>query len=72
MTESTSVALTAGLDSVSNQLTSQQAETDIPAEENDVCFGIPNSTLSLQRHSAFLKGLKYGDSSYTAFLSPID
>lgn len=69
VTESTSVALNAGLDIMSNnELPSQQAEA---VEEND-CFGIPNSTLSLQRHSAFLKGLKYGDSSYTAFLSPID
>lgn len=69
VTESTSIALNAGLDIMSNnELPSQQAEA---VEEND-CFGIPNSTLSLQRHSAFLKGLKYGDGSYTAFLSPID
>lgn len=64
MTELTSVILNAGLGIVSNQLPSR--------EENDVCSGITNSTLSLQRHSAFLKGLKYGDSSYIAFLSPID
>ncbi|KAH6806192.1 hypothetical protein C2S51_031023 [Perilla frutescens var. frutescens] len=69
VTESSSIGLNVGLDMVTNQA-SQQAEADVP--ENDDSFGIRNTTLSLQRHSAFLKGLKYGDASYTAFLSPID
>ncbi|XP_047977157.1 protein downstream neighbor of Son [Salvia hispanica] len=70
VTESTSIGLNVGLDSTNQP--PQQVEAEIPMEEQDLSFGIPNTTLSLLRHSAFLKGLKYGDTSYTAFLSPID
>ncbi|XP_057778359.1 uncharacterized protein LOC130997117 [Salvia miltiorrhiza] len=71
VTESTSIGLNVGLDTATNQ-PPQQAEADIPVEENDLSFGIPNTTLSLRKHPAYIKGLKYGDASYTAFLSPID
>ncbi|KAL1549247.1 protein downstream neighbor of Son-like [Salvia divinorum] len=71
VTESTSIALNVGLDTVTNQ-PPQQAKAGKQMEENEFSFGIPNTTLSLQRHSAFLKGLKYGDTSYTALVSPID
>lgn len=71
VTESTSIGLNVGLDTATNQ-PPQQADADVPMEENDHSFGIPNTTLSLRSHAAFLKGLKYGDAAYTAFLSPVD
>lgn len=71
MTESTSIGLHVGLDTANNQ-SPQQAEAGMQIEENEFSFGIPNTTLSLQRHSSFLKGLQYCDTSYTALLSPID
>ncbi|EPS69589.1 hypothetical protein M569_05177, partial [Genlisea aurea] len=40
-------------------------------DDNQQHFGIPNTTLSLRKHAAYLKGLKYRDGSYTAFLSPL-
>ncbi|XP_051152314.1 uncharacterized protein LOC127266192 [Andrographis paniculata] len=54
-TEPTSMGLNLGLD------------------KNGYCFDISNTASldSLQQHPAFLRGLKYGDSSYTGFLSEI-
>ncbi|KAL3628163.1 hypothetical protein CASFOL_027209 [Castilleja foliolosa] len=68
-TEPTAIGLNVGLDIIAKDQ-SRQADEQLP--ENDNPFGIPNTTLSLQRHSAFLKGLKYGDCSYEAFLSPAE
>ncbi|KAG8376834.1 hypothetical protein BUALT_Bualt09G0105100 [Buddleja alternifolia] len=70
VTESTSIGLNVGLDRARDQ-TTEQVTTDNPLE-SDHSFGIPSTNLSLQRHSAFLKGLKYGGGSYTSFLSPIE
>ncbi|KAI3443343.1 hypothetical protein Pfo_000008 [Paulownia fortunei] len=71
VTESRSIGLNVGLDIARDQL-SQLAKADKQLQESGGSFDIPNTTLSLQRHSAFLKGLKYGDCSYTAFLSPVE
>ncbi|GFP94930.1 hypothetical protein PHJA_001637400 [Phtheirospermum japonicum] len=71
-TESTSIGLNVGLDIIAKDQSSQPEKADEQLPENDNPFGIPNTTLSLQRQSAFLKGLKYGDCSYEAFLSPAE
>ncbi|KAK6145727.1 hypothetical protein DH2020_022547 [Rehmannia glutinosa] len=71
-TESTSIGLNVGLDIIAKDQSSQLAKADKQLQESDRPFGIPNTTLSLQRSSAFVKGLKYGDCSYTAFLSPVE
>ncbi len=65
MTESTSIGLNVGLEP------SQLAKADEPLQQSGHLFGIPNTTLSLKRRSAFLKGLKYGEGSFAAFLSPV-
>ncbi|PIN22907.1 hypothetical protein CDL12_04373 [Handroanthus impetiginosus] len=66
VTESTSIGLNVGLEP------SQLTKADEPLQQSGHCFGISNTTLSLRRRSAFLKGLKYGGGSYTAFLSPVE
>ncbi|KAL6507801.1 hypothetical protein OROGR_023996 [Orobanche gracilis] len=72
-TESTSVGLNVGLDILANDQSSQLAKAaDELLQENGHPFGIPNTTPSLRRHSAFLKGLKYGECSYTALLSSVE
>ncbi|CAA0818777.1 Unknown protein [Striga hermonthica] len=71
-TEPTSTGLNVGLDVITKDQSSHLATANEQLQENASSFSIPNTTLSLQRHSAFLKGLKYGDGSYTAFLSPIE
>ncbi|KAL3642771.1 hypothetical protein CASFOL_013586 [Castilleja foliolosa] len=71
-TEATSIGLNVGLDIIAKDQSDQPEKADEQLLENDHTFGIPNTTLSLQRHSAFLKGLKYGDCSYEAFLSPAE
>ncbi|GER41831.1 protein downstream neighbor of Son [Striga asiatica] len=70
-TEPTSTGLNIGLDVITKDQSSHLATAHEQLQESESSFSIPNTTLSLQRHSAFLKGLKYGDGSYTAFLSPI-
>ncbi|KAK6131621.1 hypothetical protein DH2020_034635 [Rehmannia glutinosa] len=70
VTESTSIGLNVGLDIIAKDQSFQLAEAEKQASGHS--FGIPNTTLSLQRSSAFVKGLKYGDCSYTAFLSPVE
>lgn len=69
MTEPSSLGLNVGLEILTNHVAelSKAEET-----ENGHPFGIPNATLSLHKHNAYLKGLKYDDTSYTAFLSPTD
>lgn len=71
VTEPTSIGLNIGLDKARDH-TSQLAEAEKPSEESGHSFGIPNTTLSLQKHSAYVKELKYGNSSYTACLSPVE
>lgn len=71
VTEPTSIGLNIGLDKAWDH-TSQLAEAEKPSEESGHSFGIPNTTLSLQKHSAYVKELKYGNSSYTACLSPVE
>ncbi|KAK4396633.1 hypothetical protein Sango_1499900 [Sesamum angolense] len=70
-TESMSIGLNVGLD-VARDQTAQLTKADEPLQESGQTFDIPNTTLSLRRNSAFLKGLKYGCGSYTAFLSPVE
>ncbi|KAL0410210.1 UNVERIFIED_CONTAM: hypothetical protein Slati_3610700 [Sesamum latifolium] len=70
-TESMSIGLNVGLD-VARDQTAQLTNADEPLQESGQTFDIPNTTLSLRRNSAFLKGLKYGCGSYTAFLSPVE
>ncbi|PIN20246.1 hypothetical protein CDL12_07067 [Handroanthus impetiginosus] len=70
VTESTSIGLNVGLDIASEQ--PPLINADEPLQKINHSFGIPNTTLSLQRRSAFLKGLKYGGDSYTAFLSSVE
>ncbi|KAL6521213.1 hypothetical protein OROGR_017782 [Orobanche gracilis] len=72
-TVSASAGLNVGLDILANDQSSQLANAaDELLHENDHPFGIPNTTPSLRRHSAFLKGLKYGECSYTALLSSVE
>ncbi|KAL0374761.1 UNVERIFIED_CONTAM: hypothetical protein Sradi_3391800 [Sesamum radiatum] len=70
-TESMSIGLNVGLD-VARDQTAKLTNADEPLQESGQTFDIPNTTLSLGRNSAFLKGLKYGCGSYTAFLSPVE
>ncbi|KAL2250863.1 UNVERIFIED_CONTAM: hypothetical protein Sindi_2208600 [Sesamum indicum] len=70
-TESMSIGLNVGLDVAMDQ-TAQLNQADLPLQESCQTFDIPNTSLSLRRNSAFLKGLKYGCGSYTAFLSPVE
>ncbi|CAA0837787.1 Unknown protein [Striga hermonthica] len=73
LTESTTNGLNVGLDVIiKDHQSSHLAAADEQLLESDNPFSIPNTTVSFQRRSAFLKGLKYGDGSYTAFLSPIE
>ncbi|KAL8517620.1 hypothetical protein ACS0TY_015750 [Phlomoides rotata] len=64
--EPSSIGLNVGLEISAGQ-GGEQSET-----ENGHPFGIPNTTLSLHKHNGYIKGLKYADTSYTAFLSPAD
>ncbi|GER26924.1 protein downstream neighbor of Son [Striga asiatica] len=72
-TESTTNGLNVGLDVIiKDHQSSHLAAFDEQLRENDNSFSIPNTTVSFQRNSGFMKGLKYGDGYYTAFLSPIE
>lgn len=68
MSEPSSISLNVGLETTDEGPELSKADE----AENGHPFGIPNTTLSLHKHDAYLKGLKYTDTSYTAFLSPAD
>nr|XP_016509646.1 PREDICTED: uncharacterized protein LOC107827100 [Nicotiana tabacum] len=70
ITEPTSVGLNACL-SVSGKCSDPQVSATEALDNGSLCFGIPNTKLCAQINSAFLKGVKYFGSSYTAFLSPV-
>ncbi|KAL7137203.1 hypothetical protein ABFS83_10G077000 [Erythranthe nasuta] len=72
VTKSSSIGLNIGLDTTKDNPL-PVADVEKPFEESGgYSFSIPNTTLSLQGHSAYVRELKYGDSSYTAFLSPVE
>ncbi|CBI17255.3 unnamed protein product, partial [Vitis vinifera] len=51
----------------------QQARKPTPKQqqESTYAFGIPEAVVACYMHSAFLKGLKYANASFTARLSPV-
>ncbi|KAL2538988.1 hypothetical protein Fot_20379 [Forsythia ovata] len=70
ITESSSIGLNIGM-GVAREQPDQQATAGKPLQESGDSFGIRNTTLSSQIHSAFLKGLKYSGGSYKASVSPV-
>lgn len=69
-TEPMSVGLNVVLDMVL-QRSKDKDVTDEGLPEKHSSFGFVNTVLSPHLSHAFLKSLRYSDSSYTAFLSPI-
>ncbi|PSS15833.1 Protein downstream neighbor of Son like [Actinidia chinensis var. chinensis] len=70
ITESTSTGLNAGLETICQNLNPQPAPVE-GLQESSSAFGIPNTITSPKLCSAFLKGLKYSNGSYTASLSSV-
>ncbi|XP_073135112.1 uncharacterized protein [Henckelia pumila] len=70
VTESTSVGLNIGLGRAKEQ-PAQQAVADKPLQESSYSFDIPYATRSRHTENAFLKGLKYSGSCYTASVTPV-
>uniref|UniRef100_A0A5B6YNX2 Protein downstream neighbor of Son n=1 Tax=Davidia involucrata TaxID=16924 RepID=A0A5B6YNX2_DAVIN len=69
-TEHASIGLNAGLEIIT-QKSNPQATTVEGLQEISHAFGIRNTILSPHLRSAFLKGLKYCNDSYTASISPV-
>lgn len=69
VTEPASIGLNVSLDNVC-QKSVPEAKAGEVFDKNKCVFGIPNTTISPQLRSAYLKGLKYCNGSYTASLSP--
>lgn len=70
VTEPTSTSLNVGLDVISRK-SDPEATDNEGLQETSFSFGVPNTIYSPQLHSAYLKGLKYCNGSYTASLSPV-
>ncbi|GFY98007.1 hypothetical protein Acr_12g0005480 [Actinidia rufa] len=70
ITESTSTGLNAGLETICQNLNPQPAPVE-GLQESSSAFGIPNTIISPKLCSAFLKGLKYSNGSYTASVSSV-
>ncbi|XP_057467426.1 uncharacterized protein LOC130756823 isoform X1 [Actinidia eriantha] len=70
VTESTSIGLNAGLETICQNSNPQPAPVE-GLQENSSAFGIPNTIVSTKLCSAFLKGLKYSNDSYTASVSSV-
>ncbi|CBI34121.3 uncharacterized protein LOC100257121 [Vitis vinifera] len=69
-TEPTSIGLNAAVETV-GQKSDTQAATGEAIQESTYAFGVPEAVVTSYMHSAFLKGLKYANGSYTARLSPV-
>ena len=69
-TEPTSIGLNAAVETV-GQKSHTQAATGEAIQESTYAFGVPEAVVISYMHSAFLKGLKYANGSYTARLSPV-
>ena len=61
--EPTSIALNAAVETV-GQKSDTQGATGEGIQESTYAFGIPDAVVTSFMHSAFLKGLKYGNGSY--------
>ena len=70
ITEPTSVGLNVALGATCEKSDSQAAAGE-DLQESSFAFGIPEAIVSPSLCSGLLKGLKYDNGSYTAFLSPI-
>ncbi|KAA8518426.1 hypothetical protein F0562_015900 [Nyssa sinensis] len=70
VTEPASIGLNAALEIISQKSNPQAKEVE-GLQESCHVFGIRNTILSPHLHSAFLKGLKYCNDSYTASPSPV-
>jgi len=71
VTESTSTGLNVGLEAICEKLNSQPIGAAAGLEESSSVFGISNAIVSPNLCSAFLKGLKYNNGSYTASVSSV-
>ncbi|RVW89751.1 hypothetical protein CK203_047203 [Vitis vinifera] len=61
--EPTSIALNAAVETV-GQKSDTQGATGEGIQESTYAFGIPDAVVTSFMHSAFLKGMKYGNGSY--------
>ncbi|KAI8562811.1 hypothetical protein RHMOL_Rhmol03G0064200 [Rhododendron molle] len=69
-TESTSTGLNVGLETI-REKSNHQPTGSAGLEESSSVLGISNATISPKLCSAFLKGLKYSNGSYTATVSSV-
>jgi protein downstream neighbor of Son len=70
LTQPTSIGLNVGLDVICLD-SDPEGTRDDALQKDKHLFGVQNVTLFPHLRSASLKGLKYGNDSYTASLSPI-
>ncbi|XP_058204348.1 uncharacterized protein LOC131318529 [Rhododendron vialii] len=70
VTESTSTGLNVGLETICEK-SNHQPTGSAGLEESSSVFGISNAIISPKLCSAFLKGLKYNNGSYTATVSSV-
>ncbi|KAG5556335.1 hypothetical protein RHGRI_006812 [Rhododendron griersonianum] len=70
VTESTSTGLNVGLETICEK-SNHQPTGSAGLEESSSVLGISNAIISPKLCSAFLKGLKYGNGSYTATVSSV-
>ncbi|KAF5185854.1 downstream neighbor of Son [Thalictrum thalictroides] len=69
-TERTSFGLNVALDTISSK-SDTEMDSSKGLQQSSHNFGIPEAVTSLTLRSASLKGLKYSNGSYTAFLLPV-
>ncbi|XP_017244417.1 uncharacterized protein LOC108216227 [Daucus carota subsp. sativus] len=69
-TQPTSTGLNVGLEAVLGKYNTEVTDKD-GLQETSFSFGVPHAVISPLLSSAFLKGLKYCNDSYTASLSPV-
>lgn len=71
VTESTTTGLNVGFETICQKVNPHQPTAVEGLQESRSAFGISNTIFSLHLRSAFLKGLKYSNGSYTASVSSV-
>ncbi|XP_028066209.1 uncharacterized protein LOC114269153 isoform X1 [Camellia sinensis] len=71
VTESTTTGLNVGFETICQKVNPHQPTAVEGLQESRSAYGISNTIFSLHLRSAFLKGLKYNNGSYTASVSSV-